>query len=115
MKNINENKQNNIEIINISDYFIKINLNNPEIREFKIIKSERSSFKKDDNIVKYILKGKNDINYVKSPIYGWIEKYDENDKTLNVNIKKQNKMKNLSNHMDLLKIISIYQKKRPNL
>lgn len=82
MKNINENKQNNIEIINISDYFIKINLNNPEIREFKIIKSERSSFKKDDNIVKYILKGKNDINYVKSPIYGWIEKYDENDKTL---------------------------------
>lgn len=82
MKNINENKQNNIEIINISDYFIKINLNNPEIREFKIIKSERTSFKKDDNIVKYILKGKNDINYVKSPIYGWIEKYDENDKTL---------------------------------
>ena len=82
MKNINENKQNNIEIINISDYFIKINLNNPEIREFKIIKSERSSFKKGDNIVKYILKGKNDINYVKSPIYGWIEKYDENDKTL---------------------------------
>jgi FCP1-like phosphatase family protein len=82
MKNINENKQNNIEIINISDYFIKINLNNPEIREFKIIKSERASFKKDDNIVKYILKGKNDINYVKSPIYGWIEKYDENDKTL---------------------------------
>ena len=82
MKNINENKQNNIEIINISDYFIKINLNNPEIREFKIIKSERSSFKKDDNIVKYILKDKDDINYVKSPIYGWIEKYDENDKTL---------------------------------
>ena len=65
-----------------SDKFVKIDLNNPEIEKIKVIKKEEIAFKKDDIIAKYKIKGKENINYVKSPIYGWIVKYDEDDKKL---------------------------------
>ena len=65
-----------------SDNFIKIDLNKPEIEKIKVIKKERIAFKKDDIIAKYKIKGKENINCVKSPIYGWIVKYEENDKIL---------------------------------
>ena len=65
-----------------SDNFIKINLNKAEIEKIKVLKEEGKPFKKDDVIAGYFIKGKGNINYVKSPIYGWIVKYEESDKLL---------------------------------
>ena len=65
-----------------SDDFVKMDLNISGIEKIKIIKKEGAPFKEDDVIVKYILKGEKDIKFIKSPIYGWIVKYEEDDKIL---------------------------------
>ena len=67
---------------NTSDNFVKLNLDKPEIEKLMIIKKKGTPFKKDDKIAKYLLKGKDNLFYIKSPIYGWIVKYEEDDKTL---------------------------------
>ena len=82
MQNLEGNKPLNMNLNYTSDDFVKLSLDKPEIEKLKIIKKLGDPFKKDENIAKYLLKGKENINYVKSPIYGWIVKYDENDKTL---------------------------------
>ena len=78
----NEEKPLNINLKYSSDDFVKLKLDKPEIEKIKIIKKIGDSFKKDDNIAKYLMKGNRNINYVKSPIYGWIVKYEEDDKVL---------------------------------
>ena len=82
MKNKDENNNLEKDIGYSSDNFIKINLNKPEIEKIKILKKEKIAFKKDDIIAKYKIKEKENINSVKSPIYGWIVKYEENEKLL---------------------------------
>lgn len=70
------------ELINTSNDIIKINLNIPNLEQLKIIKKEQIPFKEGDIIVKYKLKGKEIPENIKSPIYGWILKYSEDDKIL---------------------------------
>ena len=82
MKDKDENNNLEKDIDYSSDNFIKINLNKPEIEKIKILKKEKIAFKKDDIIAKYKIKEKENINSVKSPIYGWIVKYEENEKLL---------------------------------
>ena len=82
MKDKDENNNLEKDIGYSSDNFIKINLNKPEIEKIKILKKEKIAFKKDDIIAKYKIKEKENINSVKSPIYGWIVKYEENEKLL---------------------------------
>ena len=82
MKKKDENNNLEKDIGYSSDNFIKINLNKPEIEKIKILKKEKIAFKKDDIIAKYKIKEKENINSVKSPIYGWIVKYEENEKLL---------------------------------
>ncbi len=82
MKDKDENNNLEKDIDYSSDNFIKINLNKPEIEKIKILKKEKIAFKKDDIIAKYKIKEKENINIVKSPIYGWIVKYEENEKLL---------------------------------
>ena len=82
MKDKDENNNLEKDIGHSSDNFIKINLNKPEIEKIKILKKEKIAFKKDDIIAKYKIKEKENINSVKSPIYGWIVKYEENEKLL---------------------------------
>ena len=82
MKDKDENNNLEKDIGYSSDNFIKINLNKPEIEKIKILKKEKIAFKKDDTIAKYKIKEKENINSVKSPIYGWIVKYEENEKLL---------------------------------
>ena len=85
-----------------TDDYVKLNFDKPEIEKIIILKKEEMPFKKDDNIAKYKLKGKEDIHFIKSPIFGWIVKYEEDTKTLilekckhvqNVDIKNQKKKK----------------------
>ena len=82
MKDKDQNNNLEKDIDYSSDNFIKINLNKPEIEKIKILKKEKIAFKKDDIIAKYKIKEKENINSVKSPIYGWIVKYEENEKLL---------------------------------
>ena len=82
MKDKDENNNLEKDIDYSSDNLIKINLNKPEIEKIKILKKEKIAFKKDDIIAKYKIKEKENINSVKSPIYGWIVKYEENEKLL---------------------------------
>lgn len=82
MKDKDENNNLEKDIDYSSDNFIKINLNKPEIEKIKILKKEKIAFKKNDIIAKYKIKEKENINSVKSPIYGWIVKYEENEKLL---------------------------------
>ena len=82
MKDKDENNNLEKDIGYSSDNFIKINLNKPEIEKIKILKKEKIAFKKDDIIAKYKIKEKENINSVQSPIYGWIVKYEENEKLL---------------------------------
>ena len=82
MKDKDENNNLEKDIDYSSDNFITINLNKPEIEKIKILKKEKIAFKKDDIIAKYKIKEKENINSVKSPIYGWIVKYEENEKLL---------------------------------
>ena len=65
-----------------TDDYVKLNFDKPEIEKIIILKKEEMPFKKDDNIAKYKLKGKEDIHFIKSPIFGWIVKYEEDTKTL---------------------------------
>ena len=82
MKDKDENNNLEKDIDYSSDNLIKINLNKPGIEKIKILKKEKIAFKKDDIIAKYKIKEKENINSVKSPIYGWIVKYEENEKLL---------------------------------
>ena len=73
----------NTEFLNANtDDYIKLNLDKPDLEKIIILKKEEIPFKKDDTIAKYKLKGKENINYIKSPIYGWIAKYEEDNKIL---------------------------------
>ena len=73
----------NTEFLNTNtDDYIKMNLDKPDLEKIIILKKEEIPFKKDDTIAKYKLKGKENINYIKSPIYGWIAKYEEDNKIL---------------------------------
>ena len=73
----------NTEFLNTNtDDYIKLNLDKPDLEKIIILKKEEIPFKKDDTIAKYKLKGKENINYIKSPIYGWIAKYEEDNKIL---------------------------------
>ena len=73
----------NTEFLNTNtDDYIKMNLDRPDLEKIIILKKEEIPFKKDDTIAKYKLKGKENINYIKSPIYGWIAKYEEDTKIL---------------------------------
>ena len=73
----------NSEFLNTNtDDYIKLNLDKPDLEKIIILKKEEIPFKKDDTIAKYKLKGKENINYIKSPIYGWIAKYEEDNKIL---------------------------------
>ena len=73
----------NTEFLNTNtDDYIKLNLYKPDLEKIIILKKEEIPFKKDDTIAKYKLKGKENINYIKSPIYGWIAKYEEDNKIL---------------------------------
>ena len=73
----------NTEFLNTNtDDYIKLNLDKPDLEKIIILKKEEIPFKKDDTIAKYKLKGKENINYIKSPIYGWIAKYEEDTKIL---------------------------------
>ena len=81
MKNSDSNPTND-DLKYSTDDFVKINLDNQNIDKIKIIKKEGIPFKENEIIAKYLLKGEKNINNVKSPIYGWIVKYEENDKTL---------------------------------
>ena len=73
----------NTEFLNTNtDDYIKLNLDKPDLEKIIILKKEEIPFKKDENIAKYKLKGKENINYIKSPIYGWIAKYEEDNKIL---------------------------------
>ena len=65
-----------------TDDYIKLNLDKPDLEKIIILKKEEIPFKKDETIAKYKLKGKENINYIKSPIYGWIAKYEEDNKIL---------------------------------
>ena len=80
MKNPDSNSEQDIKFS--SDDFVKINLDDQNIDKVKIIKKEGIPFKEKEVIAKYLLKGEKNINYVKSPIYGWIIKYEKNDKVL---------------------------------
>ena len=53
-----------------TDDNVKINFDQPEIKKIIILKKEEIPIKKDDNIAKYKLKDKDNINYIKSPIFG---------------------------------------------
>ena len=73
----------NIDFLNTNtDDYIKMNLDKPDLEKIIILKKEEIPFKKDETIAKYKLKGKENINYIKSPIYGWIAKYEEDNKIL---------------------------------
>ena len=73
----------NTDFLNTNtDDYIKLNLDKPDLEKIIILKKEEIPFKKDDTIAKYKLKGKENINYIKSPIYGWIAKYEEDNKIL---------------------------------
>ena len=73
----------NTEFLNTNtDDYIKLNLDKPDLEKIIILKKEEIPFKKDETIAKYKLKGKENINYIKSPIYGWIAKYEEDNKIL---------------------------------
>ena len=73
----------NTEFLNTNtDDYIKLNLDKPDLEKIIILKKEEIPFKKDETIAKYKLKGKDNINYIKSPIYGWIAKYEEDNKIL---------------------------------
>ena len=73
----------NSEFLNTNtDDYIKLNLDKPDLEKIIILKKEEIPFKKDETIAKYKLKGKENINYIKSPIYGWIAKYEEDNKIL---------------------------------
>ena len=73
----------NTEFLNTNtDDYIKMNLDKPDLEKIIILKKEEIPFKKDETIAKYKLKGKENINYIKSPIYGWIAKYEEDNKIL---------------------------------
>ena len=83
MKNTDEIiSSHNTNLVYSSDNFFKLNLDKPEIEKIMLIKKEGEGFKKDEKIAKYLLKGKENINYVKSPINGWIVKYEEDEKIL---------------------------------
>ena len=81
MKNSDSNPTND-ELKYSTNDFVKISLDNPNLDKIKIIKKEGIPFKENEIIAKYLLKGEKNTNNVKSPIYGWIVKYEENDKTL---------------------------------
>ena len=82
MQNKDESNTFEKDLNNSSDNFVKIDLDKPEIEKIVVLKEEGKPFKKDDVIAKYLIKGKENINYVKSPIYGWIAKYEKSDKLL---------------------------------
>ena len=73
----------NTDFLNTNtDDYIKLNLDKPDLEKIIILKKEEIPFKKDETIAKYKLKGKENINYIKSPIYGWIAKYEDDNKIL---------------------------------
>ena len=68
MQNKDESNTFEKDLNNSSDNFVKIDLDKPEIEKIVVLKEEGKPFKKDDVIAKYLIKGKENINYVKSPI-----------------------------------------------
>ena len=73
----------NIKIQNDTNNLIKIDLNKPDITKIILLKKVGVAFKKDDNIVKYYINdNKEKPKYIKSPIYGWILNYIDDEKKL---------------------------------
>ena len=66
---------------NTKSNITKIDLNIPNLTRIFCLKKEGVPFKKDDRIIKYFT-NEDKPNYIKSPIFGWILKYDSDDKKL---------------------------------
>ena len=67
--------------MNTTNNITKIDLNIPNLTKLISLKKEGAPFKKDDRIIKYFTNEPNP-KYIKSPIFGWILKYDSDDKKL---------------------------------
>ena len=76
-----ESKSSIDEEINTTSNITKIDLNIPNLTKLVCLKKEGTPFKKDDRIIKYFTNEPNP-KYIKSPIFGWILKYDSDDKKL---------------------------------
>ena len=76
-----ESKSSIDEEINTTSNITKIDLNIPNLTKLVCLKKEGTPFKKDDRIIKYFTNEPNP-KYIKSPIFGWILKYDFDDKKL---------------------------------
>ena len=70
-----ESKSSIDEEINTTSNITKIDLNIPNLTKLVCLKKEGTPFKKDDRIIKYFTNEPNP-KYIKSPIFGWILKYD---------------------------------------
>jgi len=76
-----DSKSSNENETNTASNITKIDLDIPNLTRLVCLKKEGVPFKKDDRIIKYFTKEPNP-NYIKSPIFGWILKYDSDDKKL---------------------------------
>lgn len=79
-----ESKNSNDNEVNTTSNITKIDLNIPNLTRLVCLKKEGVPFKKDDRIIKYFTNDSKEPNpkYIKSPIFGWILKYDSDDKKL---------------------------------
>ena len=76
-----ESKSSIDEEINTTSNITKIDLNIPNLKGLISLRKEGVPFKKDDRIIKYFTNEPNP-KYIKSPIFGWILKFDSDDKKL---------------------------------
>ena len=71
---INEDKKDGLEVID---------LNKPDVTKIVLLRKEEVPFKKGEKIAKYFINNdKSKPIYVESPIYGWILKYNPDDKKI---------------------------------
>ena len=75
-------EENKNELVKDRNYTKIIDLNKPDIDKIILLKNIGKPFKKDEKIIKYLVKGKANPIIIRSKIYGWILKYIEEDKKI---------------------------------